>query len=41
MTINQTNMFPDLLALGYSREEAYYYANQAYSDWVDNTKMSN
>lgn len=41
MTINQTNMLPDLIELGYSNEEAYYYANQAYSDWVDKTKMGN
>lgn len=39
MRINQTDLYPILIDMGYSSDAAYYYANQAYGDWVDRTKL--
>lgn len=40
MEINQIDIYPKLIDLGYSRDAAYYYANQSYSDWFDRTKLN-
>ena len=40
MEINETDIYPKLKSLGYSDDAAYYYANQAYSDWFDRTKLN-
>ena len=39
MEINQTDIYPKLIDLGYSIDAAYYYANQAYNYWYDRTKI--
>ena len=41
MTINQIDIYPDLIEQGFSSEEAYYLANQAYNDWMERTRMCN
>lgn len=41
MTINQIDIYPDLIKSGYSEEEACYLANQAYNDWIERTRLYN